>query len=95
MWHCLCAYHIRSEKVYGLDKLVPYGSFFILCSFFSCTVFGFLRPNGKSVAFSEQIIIIFWDCRFHASVSADIYAGKISVLYAGFLIKYHLKAVKV
>ena len=47
MWHCLYAYRIVGDNVYGLGKLVPYGSIFILCSFFSCTFFGCLRPNGK------------------------------------------------
>lgn len=35
MWHCLCVYHIRGNKVYGLGKLVPHGRIFILRFFFS------------------------------------------------------------
>lgn len=35
MWHCLCGYHIRGDKVYGLGKLVPHGRIFILRFFFS------------------------------------------------------------
>ena len=60
MWHCLYAYRMVGANVYGLSKLVPYGSIFILFSFFSCTFFGCLRPSGKGVAFGEEIII-FWN----------------------------------
>ena len=37
MWHCLYAYRIVGDNAYGLGKLVPYGSIFILYFFFSCT----------------------------------------------------------
>ena len=60
MWHCLCAYCIVGDNVYGLGKLVLYGSIFILCSFFSQTFFGCLRPSGKDFTNGEEIII-FWN----------------------------------
>ena len=75
MWHCFYAYRIVGGNDYGLSKLVPYGSIFILCSFFSCTFFSCLRPNGKGLAFWEEIIN-FWNQSFHATISADIHAGR-------------------
>ena len=60
MWHYLYAYRILVDNVYGLSNLVPYGSIFVLCSFFSCTFFDCLRSSGKGVAFGEEIII-FWN----------------------------------
>ena len=60
MWHCLHASRIVGDNVYGMSKLVPYDSIFVLRSFFSCTFFGCLRPNRKGVALGEEIII-FWN----------------------------------
>ena len=79
MWYCLCAYGIIGDNVYDLGKLVPYDWIFILCSFFSRTFFGCLHPSAKDVPFGEQIIIVFWNYRFHATISADIYAGRTCV----------------
>ena len=76
MWHCLRAYCIIGDSVYSLRKLVPYGRIFILCSFFSRTFFGGLRSSGKGVAFGEQIIIVFWNYRFQATINTDIYDGR-------------------
>ena len=64
MWHCLYAYRIVGDNVYGLGKLVPYGSIS-----FSGTFFGCLRPNGKGVT--------IWGSNhhfqsFHATISTDI-----------------------
>ena len=75
MWHCLYAYCIVGGNDYGLSKLVAYGSIFILCSFFSCTFFGCLHPNGKGVTFWEEIIT-FWNQSFHTTISTDIHAGR-------------------
>ena len=50
----VCAYSIEVDNVYGLGKLVSYGSIFILCSFFSCTFFSCLRPNRKDVTFGKK-----------------------------------------
>ena len=57
---CLYAYRIVGDNVYGLGKLVPYGSIFILYSYFSCTFFSSLRTNGKGFSFGEEIIT-FWN----------------------------------
>ena len=38
MWHCLCAYHIVYDNVYGLGKLVPYSST-LYCVPFSLVLF--------------------------------------------------------
>ena len=73
MWHCLYAYRIVGDTIYGLSELVPYGSIFILCSFFSCTFFGCLHPNGKSVAFEEEILFSGIKVSMQLSFSTDIY----------------------
>ena len=38
MLHCLSAYCVKGDNVYGLGNLDSYGSIFILCFFF-CTIF--------------------------------------------------------
>ena len=50
----VCAYSIEVDNIYGLGKLVSYGSIFMLCSFFSCTFFSCLRPNRKDVTFGKK-----------------------------------------
>ena len=58
MWHCLCAYRIVGDNVYGLGKLVPYGSIFIMCSFslllflVVCVSVERVAPLGKKSSFS-------------------------------------------
>ena len=60
MWHCLYAYRIVGGNDYGLSKLVPYGSILYCVPFSLLLFFGCLRPDGKGVAFWEEIVT-FWN----------------------------------
>ena len=50
------AYRSLGDNVYGLSKLVPYGSILIVFLFL-LYFFGCLRSNETGVAFGEEIII--------------------------------------
>ena len=93
MWHCLYAYCIVSGNDYGLSKLVAYGSIFILCSFFSCTFFGCLHPNGKGVTFWGRNHH-FLESKFPHNYQYWHSCWKNFRQSAHILTKFHLKAVK-
>ena len=88
MWHCLYAYRSLGDNVYGLSKLVPYGSILILFSFFSCTFLVVCVPMervshlGKKSCLHATIIQYWHLRRKNFDQSARI------------LTKFHLKAVK-
>ena len=67
---------VIGDNVYDLGKFLLYGSIFILCSFFSRSFFSCLRLSGKGAVFGEQIIIVFWNYRFHATIITHIYPGR-------------------
>ena len=80
MWHCLYAYCTVDDNVNGWSKLVPYGSIFILCSFFCCVLFLVAYvPMERVSCLGKKSLFYGIKVPMQLSFSTDIYAERRSI----------------